>query len=206
MGFWKNISICLLTIIVLGIITYEAATRECLYYMRDCIVVNGLSNVALNSTVKRLYLVTAKLFPIVNSITTMHWSVIVETDTGFVNLSTSRFMTVHLYPVIRDNPYYFIPFKWEPKLYTLKCYQLKDDMKDKRLTPYTIAKSTLNFYNTNDKLSYNLFKHNCQHVSQYIIKTFANVEENDAFIMKHSGYELFKRSIKDALNGPKAMI
>ena len=205
MGFWKILSISLLVILIVSVIANEVSFRVCSSYMRDCIIINGVSNVALNSPVKRLYLATAKLFPILNSISTMHWSVIVETDIGFVNISTSRFMTVHLYSVTRDGPYYFIPFKWEPRLYVLKRYELNGAI-DKTLTPYTIARSALCFYNANNKSSYSLINHNCQHVSQFIIKAFGDVDEDDEYVMNHSGYELFKRSIKDALNGPKAMI
>ncbi len=205
MGFWKVLSICLLVIMIVSIIANEVSYRVCSAYMRDCIIINGVSNVALNAPIKRLYLATAKLFPILNSISTMHWSVIAETDIGFINISTSRFMTVHLYPVVRDGSYYFIPFKWEPRLYMLKRYELNSEF-DRPLTPYTIARSALNFYNANDKLSYSIVNHNCQHVSQFIIKTFGKVDEDDEYLMKHRGYELFKRSLKDALNGPKAML
>jgi hypothetical protein len=173
--------------------------------MRDCIVINGISNALLNAPVKRLYLATAKLFPVINSISTMHWSVVVETDLGYVNISTSRFMTIHLYQAMRDGPYYFIPFKWERKLFTLKSYPLKNTVDDS-ITPYTIARSALDFYNKNDKLSYSIINHNCQHVSQFIIKFFGDFKEDDVFLTKCSGYELIKRSIKDAINGPKAMI
>lgn len=205
MGFWKNLSICLLVLMIVSIIAHEVSYRVCSAYMHDCIVINGVSNIALNAPVKRLYLATAKLFPILNSISTMHWSVIAETDIGFVNISTSRFMTVHLYPVVRDGPYYFIPFKWEPRLYMLKRYELNNAI-DGPVTPYTIARTALNFYNANDKLSYSIVNHNCQHVSQFIIKTFGKVDEDDTYLTKHCGYELFKRSLKDALNGPKAML
>ena len=135
----------------------------------------------------------------------MHWSVVVETDIGFVNISTSRFMTIHLYQAMRDGPYYFIPFKWESRLYMLKSYPLKNSI-DGPITPYTIARTALDFYNKNDKLSYSLINHNCQHVSQFIIREFGDYEEDDVFLAKCSGYELIKRSIKDVLNGPKAMI
>lgn len=205
MGFWKALSICLLVIIIVGIITHAVSEHTCTQYMRDCIVINGLSNAILNAPVKRLYLATAKLFPIINSISTTHWSVVIETDLGYVNISTSRFMTIHIYPVSRDGPYYFIPFKWEPKLFTLKSYPLKNTV-DSSITPYTIARTALDFYNKNDKLSYSLINHNCQHVSQFIIKAFGDYEEDDVFLTRCSGYELIKRSIKDTLNGPKAMI
>lgn len=205
MGFWKDLSICLLIVIIIGIISHEVSRRTCSHYMRDCISINGLSNAILNAPVKRLYLAAAKLFPIINSISTTHWSVVVETDLGYVNISTSRFMTIHLYQVMHNGPYYFIPLKWERRLFTLKSYSLKNSI-DGPVTPYTIALSALDFYNKNDKLSYSLINHNCQHVSQFIIKEFGDFEEDDAFLTKCSGYALIKRSIKDAFNGPKAMI
>ena len=205
MGFWKHLSICLLVIAIVSIVANEVSWHACSECMRDCIVINGVSNVALNTPVKRLYLVTAKLFPILNSVSTMHWSVIVETDIGFINISTSRFMTIYLYPVTRDGSYYFIPFRWEPKLYMLKRYELNDKLNGP-VTPYTIARVALEFYNMDNKLSYSIIKNNCQHVSQFIVKTFGKTEGGDEYLTKHSGYELFKRSIKDALNGPKAMI
>ena len=205
MGFWKYLSISLLVLMVVSIIANRVSYRACSAHMRDCIIVNGVSNVALNAPVKRLYLATAKLFPIVNSITTMHWSVIAETDIGFINISTSRFMTIYLYPVTRDGTYYFNTFKWEPILYMLKRYEMNSAI-DGPVTPYMLARSALNFYNTDDKLSYSIINHNCQHVSQYIIKTFAEIDEKDEYLTNHCGYELFKRSLKDALNGPKAML
>lgn len=205
MGFWKYLSICLLVVIIVSIISNGFAGHMCSRHIRNCIVTNGISNAALNAPVKRLYLATAKLFPILNSVSTMHWSVIAETDIGFINISTSRFMTMYLYPVTRDGTYYFIPFRWEPRLYMLKRYDINDKL-DGPITAYTIARTALSFYNMDNKLSYSIINNNCQHVSQFIIKTFGKTEEDDEFVMKHSGYELFKRSLKDALNGPKAMI
>ena len=145
----------------------------------------------------------AKLFPIVNSHLSGHWSVVVETPRGFFNVSTARYMSVYVYQVFKNGSFYFNSSRWEDKLYILKRYSLKDEYINKPITVYDIAHSALEFYNKNDSLDYSMINHNCQYVSQYIITTFGKVNDDDKLMLNFKGLPLMSKAINDVLCGPK---
>ena len=173
---------------------------------RNCFVINDLTLEDLTSNVVAMYLVTAKLFPIVNTRYATHWSVVIETKRGYYNISTARYMSIYIYPIKRDGAYYFIGSKWENKLYTLKRYALNGEYRDKGLTLYDVAQAAMRYYNRDDKSKYGMMSHNCQHVAQYIISTFGDISNDDPLMRCRKGFELFKASIADAIYGPKIII
>jgi hypothetical protein len=205
MHLWKDILISCLVITVIALVSHCMDKRTGSRLTRNCLVISSdLTIDDLNSPVIELYLIMAKLFPVVNSQLTGHWSVVAKTPKGYFNISTARYMSIYIYPVDRDGAYYFIPRKWEHKLYTIGHYALKNT--DGPVNIYDIARSAMEFYNTNDRLTYNIAKHNCQHVAQYIIRTFCIIDEKDPHLIDVKGLELFKKSIMDVLRGPKVLI
>jgi glycosylphosphatidylinositol transamidase (GPIT) subunit GPI8 len=173
---------------------------------RNCIVTGSdLTIDDLTAPVIELYLIMTKLFPVVNSQLTGHWSVIAKTPKGYFNISTARYMSIYIYRVTKENMFCFKSNRWEDKLYVLKKYQLNDNYKDKPVTIYDIAKHAMDFYNKNDKMKYSLIDNNCQHVAQYIVSTYGKVDKDDKLLNNLKGLRLLYHSITDAVHGPKIM-
>lgn len=206
MHFWRYLSAGLLVVIIIGIIIHSMDMHTGSSLTRNCFVINDLTLEDLTSNVVAMYLVTAKLFPIVNTRYATHWSVVIETKRGYYNISTARYMSIYIYPIKRDGAYYFIGSKWENKLYTLKRYALNGEYRDKGLTLYDVAQAAMRYYNRDDKSKYGMMSHNCQHVAQYIISTFGDISNDDPLMRCRKGFELFKASIADAIYGPKIII
>lgn len=205
MGLWKNIVIGFLIIIIICLIAHVVDKRIGSHLTRDCLVIGNLTAKQLTEPVTALYLVTAKLFPVVNSSLMGHWSVIVETNRGYFNISTARYMSIYLYRVYKENAYYFSSNRWEDRLYILKKYMIKDEYTKNPISVYDIATRAMNFYNKDNKRNYNVLNHNCQHAAQFIINTFGISGTDDILMIHNKGVALLKNSLKDTLKGPKIM-
>ena len=204
MGFWKYLSITMLVLLVVGIIACRASWNTGVELTRNCIVIMSVDKEELNAPVIGLYLVSSKLFPLVNTRYATHWSVVAETNKGYYNISTARYMSIYIYPAIREDSYHFISSRWDGSLYTLNQYAVKPT--NEKFSVYDIARSAMNYYNHDDKSSYSMINHNCQHVAQYIISTFGVVDDDDRYMVNMKGMELFWKSIKDAIYGPKVLL
>lgn len=205
MRLWRDILIACLVITLIAIVSHYIDKRIGSKLTRNCIIIDDLTAQQLMAPVTGLYLIMAKLFPIVNSHLSGHWSVVVETPKGFFNISTARYMSVYIYRLFKDGSFYFNSCRWEDKLYILKKYSLKDEYKDRPVTVYDIAHSAMEFYNKNDMLAYSMINHNCQHVAQYIINTFGRVDKDDKLMLSFKGLQLMSRAVSDALCGPKIL-
>ena len=206
MHLWKDILIACLVITVIALISHCMDKRTGSRLTRNCLVISSdLMIDDLNSPVIELYLIMAKLFPVVNSQLTGHWSVIAKTPKGYFNISTARYMSIYIYRVTKESMFYFKSARWEDKLYVLKKYQLNNNPRDKPVTVYGIARNAMNFYNKDDNMKYSLIDNNCQHVAQYLISTYGKVDKDDKLLNSFKGLKLLSRSITDAINGPKIM-
>lgn len=190
--------------IIISIFVYIISWRAVSALTRNCIVISKVSTSQLMDPVDSLYLVTAKLFPVINTRYATHWSIIAKTANGYFNISTARYMSIYIYPVVKDDAFHFLDTLWNTKLHILKKYSPIST--EKPINVYSIALSAMNFYNTDNKLSYSMINHNCQHVAQYIIQTFGKVDKDDPFMVKLKGMALFKKSCSDALRGPKVLL
>ena len=206
MRLWKDILIACLVITVIALVSYCMDKRTGTRLTRNCIVMSSdLTIDDLAAPVIELYLIMAKLFPVVNSQLTGHWSVAVKTPKGYFNISTARYMSIYIYRVTKENMFCFNSARWEDKLYILKKYQLNDNYRDKPVMIYDIARYAMDFYNKNDKMKYSLIDNNCQHVAQYIVSTYGKVDKEDKLLNNLKGLRLLYHSITDAVHGPKIM-
>ena len=206
MRLWKDILIACLVITVIALISHYMDKRTGSKLTRNCLVIcSNLTIKQLTAPVTGLYLVMTKLFPIVNSYLSGHWSVVAETTHGYFNISTARYMSIYIYRIFKNDLFYFNSSRWEDPLYILKKYQLNDNHKDKPVTVYDIAKNAMEFYNKDDSMKYSMINHNCQHVAQYIISTYGKVDKEDKLMTNFKGLELLSKSMTDALRGPKIM-
>ena len=204
MRLWKDILIACLVIIVIALISHCMDKRTGSRLTRNCLVIcSDLTIEQLTAPVTGLYLVMTKLFPIVNSHLSGHWSVVAETAKGYFNISTARYMSIYVYRIFKNGVFYFNSSRWEDTLYILKKYRLNDNHIDKPVTIYDIAKRAMEFYNKDDNMKYSVINHNCQHVSQFVISTYCKVDEDDKLLNNLKGLELLSCSITDALRGPK---
>lgn len=204
MNFWKYVSIGLMIVLIVSILVYIVSWKAGSSLTRNCIVLHAISGSQIVEPVESLYLVTAKLFPVVNTRYATHWSIVAKTTTGYYNISTARYMSIYIYSIAKKDAFHFIDTKWEDLLYILKQYPLNEQQRG--VTVYDIALSAMSFYNTDDKLSYSMINHNCQHVAQYILQTFANISKDDPFMVNLKGFALFRKSLGDALIGPKVIL
>jgi hypothetical protein len=174
---------------------------------KGCIVIDdSISTRRLNAKIESLYLVTSKLFPIVNSRYTSHWSVIVKTDMGLFNITTARYTSIYIYPVYKGDIYHFDGGgKWESRFYILKQYPVKDKYVESPVTLYDVALTAMKFYTNGGNASYSVINHNCHHVSQYIIRKFGKADPMDELLVKYEGKPLILKSISDAVSGSKIM-
>ena len=107
MKLWKALTAGLITVIIISVIVFNLDWKIGSNLTGGCLVLDSMSMRQLNAKVKSLYLVSAKLFPIVNSCYTGHWSVIVKTDIGSFNISTARYMSIYVYPVYKHDIFSF---------------------------------------------------------------------------------------------------
>ncbi len=206
MHLWKDILIACLVITVIALVSHCMDKRTGSRLTRNCLVISSdLTIDDLNSPVIELYLIMAKLFPVVNSQLTGHWSVVAKTPRGYFNISTARYMSIYIYRVTKESMFYFKSSRWENKLYVLKKYQLNNNHGDKPVMVYDMARHAMDFYNKDDRMKYSIIDNNCQHVAQYLISTYGKVDKSDKLINNFKGLDLLSRSITDAINGPKIM-
>ena len=206
MHLCKDILIACLVITIIGLIAYYLDKRTGTRLTSNCFVIGSdLTIDDLTAPVIELYLIMAKLIPVVNSHLTGHWSVIAKTTKGYFNISTARYMSMYIYRVTKESMFHFKSSRWEDKLYILKKYQLKDNHGDKPVTIYDMTQLGIDFYNKNNNMKYSLFDNNCQHVAQYLISTYGKVDKDDKLIRNFKGLKLLSQSITDAINGPKIM-
>lgn len=205
---WKKIVFgVVLLLFVISMVVVLTNNHMALDLIKDCIVIGRLTPEQLSLPVTSMYLVSAKLFPIINSCYSMHWSVIVETPNGFFNITTSRYLAIYIYQVgTPHDKFTFKSGRWEDTLYILKHYQLRDEFKQKPPTVYETALVAMEYYNKNDRMKYSPVNHNCQHVAQYIINSFCMFDENDPFLRTVKGNAMIKKLINDTFTGPKIMI
>lgn len=205
MRLWRDIVIACLIVIVIAMISYSVDKRVGYKLINNTLVICGLTAEQLSAPVTSLYLITSQIFPIVNARLTGHWSVIAETPKGYFNISTSRYMSVYIYPAFKSNAFGFSTSKWESNLPILKKYKIKDIYSEKPVTVYDIASKALDFYSKGGTVTYSLTNNNCQQVAQFIITTFGSVDKDDPLMAYSKGLSLFGHAVNDALRGPKIM-
>lgn len=186
-------------------VVYSVDKRVGSRLINNTLVICGLTAEQLSAPVTNLYLITSQIFPIVNARLTGHWSVIAETSNGYFNISTSRYMSVYIYPAFKNNAFCFSTSRWESSLPILKKYKIKDIYSENPVTVYDIASKSLNFYSKGGTVAYSLTNNNCQQVAQFIITTFGAVDKDDPLMTYSKGLTLFGHAVNDALRGPKIM-
>lgn len=204
---WKNIFIdVVILILVITIIVVSTCNATAMKHTRNCIVIGRLTAEQLMLPVTGLYLVSVKLFPIINSCYSMHWSVVVSTPKGYFNISTSKYMAIYIHQVTTYDKFKFVSDRWENDLYVLKQYQLREEFKEKPPTVYGVACAAMDYYNKDNRMKYNPFNHNCQHTAQFIIESFGEYSADDPMLCTVRGSSMIKKLINDTFTGPKIMI
>ena len=202
---WKTYTLytfgAIIVILTVSLIVFIVSWKSGCHLTKNCLVINDVTPEQLNENVNAIILVTSKLFPVVCTTYTSHWSIVCETDKGYYNISTARYMSISVTKVTERNPYEFMDERWDTKLNYQKKYHVSMPVTIIGMM-YAMLKE---YCNNGMRSKYSIINHNCHHAVIDTIKKYAVIrEEDDKYLDKLKGLKLIKTSMKDAFVGPSA--